>query len=258
MKLIYIDEAGNTGRAVDPDQPLHMLGALIIDEANVRAAEASVLQVTNHFFPKAVLDGPIELHGHHIRSGKGAFKALAPTVRIELVTELLRIPALHSVRFGWVAIRKAEALRRTAKHPHELAFMFLVERIQDILTREEKLGMLIADEQHEIEEQLIMNLDHYKQYKTNWGYRPTPITNIIDSIHFVKSRNNRLIQLADVLTFIQLRKERTHATLWERYCDAGTLENWSMWLDREATVGQKQDLALANMLPSACFAKIYP
>jgi len=136
--------------------------------------------------------------------------------------------------------------------------MFLVERIQDILTREEKLGMLIADEQHEIEEQLIMNLDHYKQYKTNWGYRPTPITNIIDSIHFVKSRNNRLIQLADVLTFIQLRKERTHATLWERYCDAGTLENWSMWLDREATVGQKQDLALANMLPSACFAKIYP
>jgi hypothetical protein len=32
VKLIYVDESGNTGSKRDPNQPIHMNGAVIVDE----------------------------------------------------------------------------------------------------------------------------------------------------------------------------------------------------------------------------------
>ena len=46
MKLIYLDEAGNTGSKADPDQPIHMIGSLIVDEAHVRPIEIRLDAIT--------------------------------------------------------------------------------------------------------------------------------------------------------------------------------------------------------------------
>jgi hypothetical protein len=36
-------------------------------------------------------------------------------------------------------------------------------------------------------------------------YRNVPIKHVVDSVHFVKSYNNPIIQVADVLTFVTLK-----------------------------------------------------
>lgn len=259
MKLIYIDEAGNTGDKADPDQPIHMLGALMVSEDQVRPAETAIRSVAMKYLGPAVIDPGVELHGHHIRGGKGAFKQMDVKTRLDLTKELLGIPGQHGIEFGYTAIDKAKLRRLTPKHPHELAFMFLVERVQDILQNDEQLGLLIADEQEEMEDRLIANLNIYKNHRTNWGYRPTAINNIVDSIHFVKSRNNWLIQLADVVTFVALRGLRTNNTLFEKWQSSSSRpNNYKGWLDQVATISQKTDLDLLRCLPIQRFTKTYP
>lgn len=259
MKLIYIDEAGNTGDKADPDQPIHMLGALIVPEDQVRPAETAIRSVAKKYFGDAAVDPGVELHGHHIRGGKGAFRQMDVERRLELTKELLAIPGQHCIQFGYAAIDKAKLRRLTSKHPHELAFMFLVERVQDILEREAQLGLLIADEQEEMEDRLIANLDVYKNHRTNWGYRPTAINNIVDSIHFVKSRNNWLIQLADVVTFVAARGLRTDNQLWTRWTALSPRpSDYMKWVDENATRSQKADRELLRHLPNQRFSKLYP
>ena len=79
MKLIYIDEAGNTGAKADPDQPIHMIGALIVDQNQIRKIEiklrilaeicADLINASGHF----VLVDQIEFHGSELYGGKKYF-----------------------------------------------------------------------------------------------------------------------------------------------------------------------------------------
>lgn len=259
MKLVYIDEAGNTGTKLDPDQPIHMLGALLVPEDKVRSTEEEIRSVAVRHLGVAAVDPGIELHGHHIRSGKGPFKHMNVPARIALVEDLLAILSAHQIEFGYIAIRKAELKLKTSKHPHELAFMFLVERLQDVLQRDGDLALLIADEQHEMEDRLIANLDVYKRQRTNWGYRPTAINNIVDSIHFVKSRNNLLIQLADVVTSLALRQMKSNDQLMLAWANTKPRNyNFPDWCKANASKAQLADLALVACMPRTCFTKVYP
>ncbi|MFM2045392.1 MAG: hypothetical protein RLY86_3968 [Pseudomonadota bacterium] len=259
VKLIYIDEAGNTGTKADPNQPYHMLGTLIVDETQVRPAEMAVRDIAHRYLPAGRGTADIELHGQHIRGGKGVFRTMPIDQRKQLMLDLLDVLLAHDIGFGYVAIDKAKHLGRSSKHPHEIAFLILVEQIQDILEKQGAFGLLIADQQDEVEDRLINNLDHYKQHATNWGYRRVPIDRVVDSIHFVKSRNNWLIQLADIATFATYRGIRTDEDLFSRWQqETGADRNYHRWRQHNATPAQALDLALSNRIVLRRFARRYP
>lgn len=259
MKFIYLDEAGNTGRKVDASQPYHILAAIIVDAEKVRKVESDVRALSDKHFNTNGRIGKIEFHGYEIRSGKGPFKGMRPENRIEIMQEIITIIKNNNLSLGYVIIDKMK--NKTNKHPHELAFLFMVERVQDYLAVNNCLGLLIADENDDVEQRLIENLDRYKTVSTSWGWRPTKIDNIIDSVHFVASKNNWLIQLADISAFNLLRGKRTRQELINKYIAITSPKlPFQDWIKEEASVAQKTDLELYTNLLSLQlpFIKEYP
>jgi hypothetical protein len=62
--------------------------------------------------------------------------------------------------------------------------------------------LLVSDEQDELEQTLIDDLEFFKKHRTTFGYKSVKIERIVDSVHFVQSKNNHLMQLTDVMCYI--------------------------------------------------------
>jgi hypothetical protein len=64
VKLIYIDESGNTGtRADDAAQPYHLLAAVAIDDFNVRTIENDIRTLGLKHFGAISQNTDFEFHG---------------------------------------------------------------------------------------------------------------------------------------------------------------------------------------------------
>lgn len=211
MKLIYIDEAGNTGTKADPDQPIHMIGALIVDQSKIRSIELRLNALAEVCVEKLSEAGQtasadqIEFHGAEIFSGKKVFAHIKPGDRVEICSDLIEICKAEEAVFGSCSINK---MKLWGGHPHLRCFQFTLERIQDYLMAVDDLGLLVADEHRELEEEILRDLAFSKHVSTQWGWRPTTIKNVVDTVHFVKSKHNRLVQACDVLTYFRLKGER--------------------------------------------------
>ncbi|MEO5337236.1 MAG: DUF3800 domain-containing protein [Magnetospirillum sp. WYHS-4] len=203
MKLIYIDEAGATGVRANPQQPIHLLAAVMLDEALVRPVEDELRTLGYKYFGAKSGDTQFEFRGYDIYHGNGYFAGMKPDERIGLVNEILDIIERQKVTLGYVAIDKQRS--KANLHPHQLAFLLLVERIEDRLKSQDALGLIVADENEDMEQSLIDDLEIFKTESTRFGWRPTRIEHVVDSIHFVQSKNNRLIQLADVIAAVTYR-----------------------------------------------------
>jgi Protein of unknown function (DUF3800) len=196
-----MDESGNTGtRLDDPDQPIHYLAAVGVEECHLNPLEMAFKKILSAHLPVATKEKYFELKGQTLRKGAGFFKPLKPIQRIELATQLLNLLPLYQVKIFYGGIDK----RRDAfqEHPHEMAFMLLVSGVEAWLRRQNPpvLGLLIADEQEEMEQILIDSIHWSKGLDRVEGEQFS--TQIVDSIHFVRSSNNALIQLADLVAFI--------------------------------------------------------
>ncbi|MCJ2074485.1 DUF3800 domain-containing protein [Methylobacterium sp. E-016] len=104
---------------------------------------------------------------------------------------------------------------------------------------EPSLGLLVADENKEIEQRLIDDLELYKRGGTSIGWRPTYIGSIVDSIHFVQSANNRLIQCVDLVAYFTLKYQRQNSSLIDEFLAAGSSESWPAWRDAQLRARQK-------------------
>lgn len=205
MYLVYTDEAGNTGLRKDPDQPIHMIGALIVEAAQVPAINEAVMAALCDVAPEVDVH-EWEIHGAEIFSGKGRFKDLSPDQRIALANALLGLLEKHDVVVGYAAVDKLAS--KAKLHPHELAFGLLAERLQDWLNDRRSLGLIIADENHEVQKFVIAAMRRYQQAGWNFGRRGVPMNRIIDTVHFIQSIDNRVLQLADLATYFLCKAQR--------------------------------------------------
>lgn len=158
MKLIYLDEAGNTGSKADPDQPIHMIGSLIVDHAHVRPIEVRLNALADRCRTLIRAAGcpvpadPIEFHGADLYGGKGVFKPISPAARIALCEDIVAACRDGEAAFGHCA---ADKMKLRGGHPHMICFQLTLERLQIRLSREGEFGLLIADEHRELEEKII-------------------------------------------------------------------------------------------------------
>ena len=259
MRLIYLDESGNTGnRRDDPDQPLHLIACVIVDEGQVRGLEDAIDTITFGRFPDARLEDGFELHGADLYRGNGLFKGVLPDTRVAAVQEVIAALAQHEAQIGWTAADKAKMY--ASMHPHRLAFVLLTERVELYLRQADALGLLVADENKELEQRLIDDLDVYKRSTTGFGWRPITIKQIVDSVHFVQSKNNRLIQCADLVAYFVLRGLRLKGQLATRFRAVpepkGTYPDW---VARNASKSDKAVLEIGNAIERlTIFKKVFP
>lgn len=75
MYLIYFDESGNSGtNLADPQQPVFVLGALIVPETAWQAIEAELEHALDQLLPPPRVPS-FEIHAGDLRQGTGVLKA---------------------------------------------------------------------------------------------------------------------------------------------------------------------------------------
>jgi len=217
VRLIYVDESGNTGlRTDDPDQPLLVLTALMVAPENVRQLEKAVRDIGEKYFGPQARNTDFELHGAEIYQRKGRyFSKIDQKKSFMILDDLLNVALSKDIWIGYVCINKLKYFAK--QHIQQAAFTLLIERTEELLKARNLHGLLICDENQEVEQMLIDDLDRYKQVGTDFGYKKVEVNQIVDSVHFVKSNNNNLMQLCDVVCYLICRGKRARAELLRAY-----------------------------------------
>jgi hypothetical protein len=211
MYLIYFDESGNSGTNLsDPQQPVFVLGALVVPETVWQAVESDLEKALDAHLP-APRPAGFEVHAGDVRQGTGAFKGVAVASRLALRDEWLRIAAKHQLRFIYRAITKSRYERwmksafgnNISVNPHLAAFPLVAQVANNHLRSlsPTALGIFISDDNREVVDDIERFL---KLLRATSG--TLRLDRIIEKGFFIDSKKSLLIQLADLCT-LQARKE---------------------------------------------------
>jgi hypothetical protein len=227
MYLVFLDGSGNTGLNLShPTSTVYLLMALAVHGRAARGLEDAMTAVLERRFGPESRAPRFECKGSDLYRGQGPCAALPPAERVAIYAELMGLLAKHGAELIWVAIDKQRLAARYPHpmHPHKLAFI-LAEEVERFLRRRREFGLLVSDEEKEVEQQLMEDLSRYKEAGTSFGYRAEDLHHVVDNVHWVKSHNSRLLQLSDCCAYLCQRYHRdrgkTSATaravqeLWE-------------------------------------------
>jgi hypothetical protein len=198
--LTYVDESY--------DKSNYWITALIVPEREARSLTAALdAVVAKAFMAWPALSLRAELHGHALFHGKDDWTPVEtrPRVRIGVYNDAFAALADHDVQIiqRGVNIRRLNARYDYPDHPHAVVLAHLLERVDEYADRMDEWAIVIADE---IDEAAIyrQNLWHFQQYATP-GYRARRIERIVDTIHFAPSSASRLLQAADLISYMNFR-----------------------------------------------------
>ena len=194
MHLVYIDEVKHD----PPSQRYHWLGALAFPESAIQTIDSALSSLAARFFGSSILDRSNEFHAKEILHGKGPYKGRPMGDRVELFKSLLDVIASNR-DVGRIEIR-LEPEKMIAKHYRDMAFMFLVEKIDEYMGQCKSIALLIADEDKELAGTNVVSLSAYRESGTQYAFGK-PIERIVDTIHHTSSHHSRLLQLADVYVY---------------------------------------------------------
>lgn len=252
-----MDETGNSGEKSDPNQPVHLLGCVVFEEDEIRGFEEEMDKLAAKYFGSANSNN--EFKGAELFNGNGCCSELQPNVRIEAAREILELVAKSAAGFGYAGVDKRTSY--ASDHPHRICFGLLLEGLQPFLEFREANGLIVADEYNEIGKTLIADFRRIKNFGTFWGYRSVKAVNIVDTIHFVKSRDSRLVQASDVTTYIAMKAWKIREEKLLKFRD--TANDWSTyteWLKTDYSVSEKATLELDKIRQSLVTfkSKVFP
>lgn len=167
-----------------------------------------------------------ELHGHEIFHARGAWGGVPPRARIGVFDDVIEAVAAEKVT---VIARAIDLMGHRVRYrspdpPHTVALQHLLERIDECVSGRGDHALVIADEV-DGQAKHRADLSSYRESGTG-GYRHRKLTRIVDTLHFAPSRASRLVQAADVITFLyrrvfghietDSRSRRAKVAMWEK------------------------------------------
>jgi uncharacterized protein DUF3800 len=231
--LAYMDEAGNTGRRLDDaHQPIHSILSVVVEESMVPTLHEHLRETARDHCQANCGEDDFEFHGKDLFSGQGHFAGLPSAKRIEIYDDVLG--AIEATG-GLVIVRGVDKpclQRRYPKpfHPHDIALMFTIESIERLAQDRDCRVLLVADEAKEVEDAALRDLANYQEFGTSWGWNTERIERIVDTIHFVRSKTNPGIQLADCAAFVAMRRRKVKMGLVAKGPSDGAIER--LWTER--------------------------
>jgi hypothetical protein len=210
MHLVYFDESGNSGNNLnDVEQPIFVLGALIVPEACWQAVELDLELSVNRYFPDIAAVGT-EIHSGDLRGSRGCFKGVPVPERVALRDAWLGVAQKHSLKFVYRSIEKKRYQKwmhetfgvGIAVNPHVAAFPLVSMVVNTYLIRQKAFGMFISDENKEIVRDVEKSI---KQLRLAAG--PLRLSQIIEKGFFIDSAKSRILQLCDMCVLHARKKE---------------------------------------------------
>lgn len=197
MYVTYFDEV-----KFDPasGQNGYIIGGLFCPMASVQAIDANLNALARDYFGNANPSIATEFHASHIFQGQGVFKGQDLKRRIALLQDLAKIidaqPDLAKIVIRIIP----ENLVATSRPPENIAFMYFLEQVNQLLVEKGSHGMIFGDYDDSAIVSSIESLHHYRHQGTSFRQRIV-IERIVDTVHFAKSHHSRMIQLVDFFTY---------------------------------------------------------
>lgn len=214
MHLLYVDESGKSG-PTDYTQPWYVLGGLILPEEDWQQVESDLNAAIDAVAPPPRPDD-WELHMSLIAHRKKHFASMPAKDRFALVDAVFDVMDAYKLKMIFVGIDK-EAHRKKYSYPdpvEDVAYMFMLERFNYCVGRQGTLGLVVADEQKEIE---ISTRKAHSRYRRD-GTGLSQIEHVIETPFFTPSHWSRPLQMIDVAAYYVARHLRgaTTASYWGR------------------------------------------
>lgn len=210
MHLVYFDESGNSGNNLnDAQQPIFVLGALLVPETCWQAVEQDLEKELAAHFPLLAAAGQ-EIHSGDLRGSRGCFKGVAVPERVALRDAWLKVAHAHGLKFVYRSIEK----RRYQKwmhgefgggitiNPHVSAFLLVSTVVNSYLAKHQARGMFISDENKEIVRDVEKSI---RLLRLASG--PLRLSQIIEKGFFIDSSKSRVLQLCDMCVLHARKKE---------------------------------------------------
>lgn len=203
MLFAYVDES-NQGDYVS-------FGALVAEPDVVKSLTTALNKVVDDAFWRYGVNWNTELHGYELFQGTDGWKEVGARGRVRVYRAALEQIVGHDVSliFRWcerdrLVAHQARKAYPTAWSPEQTVFQFLLQRIDSLAKKDEHLAMVIADmrDDREAHRQLFAT---YQRSGTPGDYMSTKLPAILDTVHFVPSHHSRMIQAADLVTYIHRR-----------------------------------------------------
>lgn len=204
--IAYVDES-NRGDWVS-------FGAVVAQPEDVQSLTAELNDVAESAYWAHDMSSRPELHGYEIFHGTGLWKDVSPRARIRTYRAALEAIVRHDVTIivRWCEKSRLVAHQQRKAYPErwpaeQTVFQFLLQRINTLARREDDLAMVIVD----IRDDREAHRERFAEYQksgTPGTYMSTRLPYILDTVHFAPSHHSRMIQAADMVTFMH-RRTRT-------------------------------------------------
>ena len=230
MKLIYIDESGDTAPLSQEGSKFFVLTACIIDDVNRQKIEEDLRKIKWKFYG----DRDIEFKSNFVRYANPDIGGMESPLKLHdreqynlLEKTLSDFMKEVPVVLISTVIDKAYFWKKfPAQSPYDTAYMFVLERVQrHLVDCANALGIAIIDPREgRVEKKFVGDglekLHHRMRFgKDGIWYQQTP--NIVERLLYSDSENTIGIQLVDLYgyaLFHIFEYDKSPADYW-RYCD---------------------------------------
>jgi len=191
------------------------MAALLVDGPAAVALTAELDRVAAAAANAYGLVAGVELHGHEVFHGSGAWRGVPTRARIGVFDDVIEAVAAQDVR---VIARAMDLVGQRDRYrspdpPHSVVLQHLMERVDECVIGLGDYALVIADEV-DGQAKHRTDLSSYREVGTT-GYRSRKLTRIVDTLHFAPSHASRLVQAVDVIAFLY-RRVFTHQESDER------------------------------------------
>ncbi len=193
MFIIYFDEV----KYQPCSNNYYWLAGLVVPATVVRTLERQVADLAQTCFDRSRLSRQTEFHAAAVCNRADNFKTWTDVgKRISVLKQLLQIVDNPEVFKVWVRLEPARMVAEDKLG--ELAFMFFVEKVDNLLKDRKAVGLLIGDaENDKVSNATAQTLSTYREDGTPYEFG-RDIEHLIDTVHFTHSHLSRMLQLADV------------------------------------------------------------
>lgn len=210
MLVAYFDEVKyQKGRS-----PFYWLGAVVAGAELIWKLEQDVNELAAEVFGTRALTRETEFHAAAIIGGNEHFKGWEFRKRIDLLKRLTSIFG-SAEGLGKIYV-KMDVEKMLSSDVEGMAFMYLVERVDGYLSGQKLNGLLIGDRESEsVAGKFAESLSQYRAEGTRFAFG-TELKRLLDTVHFTHSHHSRMLQLADLHTWLRQFREAGDQGKWHR------------------------------------------
>lgn len=211
MLCAYLDESGNSGNAPDPEQTHHYVGALITHESSWLALKKDLEAIASDIFTRGVSSSEFEFHGVELYQGMRRWKSLPFRERLAIYERCIDLIVKYDLSLIVGCCDKPRlAAEGLTIHPHSLAFLLCLERVAKYAQERLSLVFLVADDASQSARSATREV--LAQYRTSGSPlefgTAVDISCVIDTVHFLESKESLHIQLCDLALYALQRWEQ--------------------------------------------------